>query len=267
VEKHVPPLFYSRELSMRSVRKVLRTIKNRSKEGYRWFLKAGVLPLFVRPEVAVSCAFSTVSPLSAERVVATALRCAASTSPPSPEKVIANYLLGMSLLGRYGTDELEWRVFPERAIITPDTARIPRSTRRDMNRGDFEITRNRDFEGVLRGCIRQKWSWITEPLTDIYKELRALGVAMTLESYRDGQLVGGQLGLMVGSTFAGLSAFHAIDGAGTVIWGTMMEELLGGGFGLVDCGEMKPHFARHGAYAVPRDVFVERVVHGLIRSR
>jgi leucyl/phenylalanyl-tRNA--protein transferase len=173
----------------------------------------------------------------------------------------------MTLLGRYGTDELEWKVFSERAIITPDTARIPRSTRRDMNRGEFEVTKNRDFEGVLRGCKRQKWSWITPPLMDVYRGLRALGVAMTLETYRDGQLVGGQLGLMVGDTFAGLSAFHDVGGAGTVLWGAMMEELLSGGFGLVDCGEMKPHFARHGAYVVSRDVFLQRVVQGVIRSR
>ncbi len=267
VETHVPLLFYARELSMRSVRKTLRTIRNRSKEGYRWFLQTFVLRLFVRPDVAVSCAFAAASPSSSEKVVATAMRCAAGTYSPSPERLIANYLMGMDLLGRHGTNELEWKVFPERAIITPESAKIPRSTKNYMKRNEFEITWSRNFEGVLEGCQRQKWSWITDPLMEIYKELFRMGVARSLEAYQEGRLVGGHLGFTVGRTFAGMSAFHDVDRAGTILWGTLMRKLMDGEIGMVDCGEQKPHFARHGAYVVPREEFVQRVVQGVIRSR
>jgi leucyl/phenylalanyl-tRNA--protein transferase len=267
VETYVPPLFYRRELSMRSVWKTLRAIKNGLKEGYRWFLQTFVLRLFVRPDVAVSCAFSAARPSSSEKVVATAMRCAASTYLPSPEGLIANYLLGMDLLGRHGTDSLEWKVYPERAIITPDSAKIPRSTKNYIKRNEFEIVWSRDFEGVLEGCQRQKWSWITPPLMEIYKELFKMGVARSLEAYQEGRLVGGHLGFTVGHTFAGMSSFHAVDRAGTVLWGTLTRKVMDGEIGMVDCGEQKPHFARYGAYVVPREEFVQRVVQGVIRSK
>ena len=191
--------------------------------------------------------------------------------------------MGMDLLGRHGTNELEWKVFPERAIITPETAtpvlnsracgitpesaKIPRSTKNYMRRNEFEIAWSRNFEGVLEGCQRQKWSWITDPLMEIYKELFKMGVARSLEAYQEGRLVGGHLGFTVGRTFAGMSAFHDVDRAGTILWGTLMRKLMDGEIGMVDCGEQKPHFARHGAYVVPREEFVQRVVQGVIRSK
>jgi leucyl/phenylalanyl-tRNA--protein transferase len=221
------------------------------------------MKLFIRPDVAVSTAFLGVSPASREKLAVAAMYHAMSAVPPSPERVIANFCQGMLLLGKDGTNALEWEIFPQRAVITPETAHIPKRVKGYMRQSTLDIERNLDFDGVLRACQRRDSTWINEPLMEIYERLFAMGAAESIEAYQEGELVGGIWGIRVGRTFSVMSMFHTEDRAGTITFGTLVKEVMDGEIGMVDCGLMAPHFSRFGAEAVPREVFMERVARGL----
>jgi len=213
---------------------------------YRVFLGHVALRLFRRPETAIRYAFNAMT--------------------PSPEKVISNYCQGMVLMGKNIQGDLIWHDFPERAIITPETAHIPKRLKRYMKRGEFTIRVDKDFEAVVRACQREGWTWINEAAIDIYTRLFSMGFARSMGAYQGGQLVGGMWGLEVGSTFGAMSTFHRVDRSGAVLFGTMVEMLTNGEWDMVDCGVQQGHFTHCGAQTVARERFIEKVVRGLTRT-
>ncbi len=251
---------------MRLDARIRRCLLRGPRRAYRWFLEKVLIRLFIRPDVAVSTAFLQASPASRAGLAASAMYHAVSALPASPERILANFCQGMVLLGKDGTDALEWEIFPERAIITPETAHIPKRVKGYMRQSTLDIKRNLDFEGVLDACRRSRSTWINEPLMELYKRLFDLGAAESIEAYQDEEMVGGIWGIRVGRTFSVMSMFHSEDRAGTITFGTLVEELMDGEIGMVDCGLMAPHFARFGAQVVSREVFVETVARGLTGS-
>jgi leucyl/phenylalanyl-tRNA--protein transferase len=214
---------------------------------YRVFLARVALKLFRRPETAICYACNAMA--------------------ASPERVISNYCQGLVLLGKNIHGDLIWHDFPERSIITPETAHISKRLRRYMKRDEFTIRVDKDFEAVVRACQREGWTWVNEATIDIYTRLFSMGFARCMEAHQDGELVAGLWGLEVGSTFAAMSMFHRVDRAGAVLFGAMVEMLTSGDWDMVDCGVQHDHFRNFGAQDVSREPFVEMVVHGLHRTK
>lgn len=105
---------------------------------YRVFLERVALRLFHRPETAICYALNAMG--------------------PSPERVISDYCQGMVLPGKNAKGGLIWQTVPERAIITAETAHIPRRLKGYMRRQEFTVAVDRDFDAVLRACQREDWT-------------------------------------------------------------------------------------------------------------
>jgi leucyl/phenylalanyl-tRNA--protein transferase len=195
-----------------------------------------------------------------------AIRFACNIITPTPERVISNYGQGMVLFGRHKTNELFWESNPKRAVITSESAHIPRRLKEYMRKGEFEIRYNVNFESSVRASQRERWTWINEPLINIYKELFSMGFGQSIEVYQGEQLVGGLWGFLLGNTFSIQSMFHQVERAGAISLATLVKRLIDGELGMVDCVQQKPNFARYGAHVVSQENFVEMVIRGLVRS-
>lgn len=221
------------------VKKHLKTqLAKRRQAVQKWALRR----LFREPENAICTAINTLT--------------------FSPERVISNYLQGAVLFGE-GENGLLWKSFPKRAIITPDTAHIPKKLRSLMKRNAFEVRINSNFNEVILACKRDYWTWINDPVIEIYQKLFAMGFVRSHEVYRNGELVGGDWGLIVGSTYTGMSMFHRVDNAGAYAVATVMDLLSKGTYAMVDCGVMNANVPHFGAIAITREAFIEKVVQGL----
>lgn len=228
------------------VRRCVRLLRRIVSKLNRVFLARIALKLFRRPETAICYALNAM--------------------PPSPERVISNYCQGMVLLGKNLQGDMLWHTFPERAIITPETAHVPKRLQRSIRRCNLTVRLDSDFVAAVRACHREAWAWINEATIDIYARLFSMGFARSIEAYRGEQLVGAMWGLEVGRTFGAMSMFHSVNCAGSVLFGTLVEKLMEGEWDMVDCGEPHSHFTRFGAQDVPREEFIERVVRGLPRA-
>ncbi|MDR2471424.1 MAG: leucyl/phenylalanyl-tRNA--protein transferase, partial [Treponema sp.] len=111
-------------------------------------------------------------------------------------------------------DPLLWQSPDPRFVIFPETLHVSRSMEKILRRGDFEVTLNRDFAGVIRRCAEayrpgQGGTWITGDIIAGYTELHRLGHVFSAESWRNGEMAGGCYGVLLGGVFCGESMFAA----------------------------------------------------------
>lgn len=210
---------------------------------YLFFLDRIVMKLFARPDIAI--------------------RCAVSQEKPTPERVISSYYQGLYLIGENRETGFVWRSSPYRAVITTESAHVPKRVRQHMKKEMFDIRKNERFYEVIRKCQhRDRHDWINEPIVDIYNQLHDMGYAASFEAYQDDELAAGMWGLEIGSTYSILSMFHHVDHAGSVLLGTMVKNLKKSQFNMIDCGLMNENFRRYGASKISKDVFIDQVVRG-----
>ena len=189
--------------------------------------------------------------------------------PPTAAEVVGNYARGLLLAGRAAADgeasSFEWLCPTERAVITPETAHVPKRLRPILRRGDLEVRFNQDFDEIIEQCRTQHGGgWLTAEVIEVYRDVHQRGFAGTVGTYRAGQLVGGFWGVQLGRVFSIESMFHTEDHAGAVALATLAESLSGDGpWSVVDCVTLNSNFARYGFAEIPAERFTELVLSNL----
>lgn len=156
---------------------------------------------------------------------------------------------------------LLWFCPDPRFALMPEDAHIPRSLRKRMRRGDFEVRADTAFAQVIRGCARQPrprqdGTWITDEMIEGYTALHAEGLAHSIEAWQDGALVGGLYGVSLGAAFFGESMYTEVPDASKVAFATLLANLVRWRFELVDCQSWTEHLERFGAEEWPRSLFL-----------
>jgi leucyl/phenylalanyl-tRNA---protein transferase len=153
-------------------------------------------------------------------------------------------------------EEIFWVDPEERGVIPLDGFHLSHRLRRTVRDEPFEIRCDRDFSAVMRGCAaatddRPK-TWINEDIIGAYAQLHRRGHAHSVESWLDGELVGGLYGVTLGGVFFGESMFSRVTDASKVALADLVARLRLGRFALLDIQFVTPHLQRFGAVAIPR---------------
>lgn len=186
-----------------------------------------------------------------------------------PGTVLGAYRSGVFPMGigRHGGDPLGWWSPDPRGVLLPDGLHISRSLRRSARR--FEIRVNTAFGEVIAACAdrRRDGRWITPEIIEAYTRLHELGWAHSVETWRDGRLVGGLYGIMTGGLFAGESMFFRETDASKVALAALAERFLGTGPSdserLIDVQWQTPHLQTLGVVEIPRDAYLRRLARAL----
>jgi len=179
-----------------------------------------------------------------------------------PERLMAAYRRG--IFPWYNDDQpiLWWAPNP-RAVLFPQHLKISRSLRKTLRRAPFRVSADTAFDAVIEACSqpreaggqRQTGTWITEDMKQAYRRLHALGVAHSVECWRDDTLVGGLYGIALGRVFFGESMFSRCSDASKVAFVHLVRQLARWDFALIDCQVASPHLSSLGAETIPRDTF------------
>lgn len=86
-------------------------------------------------------------------------------------------------------------------------------------------------------------------------ELHRAGVAHSFETWCDGRLAGGVLGLSIGAAFIGESMFTVVPECGKVALVRLAQHLRQQHYLLFDAQIQNPHLARFGAYQMSEREF------------
>lgn len=179
----------------------------------------------------------------------------------SPERLILAYSQGIFPWPHRGLPLL-WFSPDPRFVIRFDHAHVGRSLRRRVRRREFEVRSDTEFARVLEGCAAsprpgQDGTWITDEIRDGFLALHRLGYAHSIESYLDGELVGGLYGVAIGKSFCGESMFARVPDASKVATVALLGNLCQLGFHFLDCQIYTDHLARFGAEEWPRERFLD----------
>lgn len=178
--------------------------------------------------------------------------------PLTPRLLVAAYAQGVFPMDVEG--RICWFSPDPRTVIPLDGFHASRSLLRVIRRGEFEVRVNTAFREVMLGCAdRSEGTWISDEILDAYCELHRLGLAHSLETWREGELAGGVYGVSLGGAFFGESMFHRRTDASKVALAMLVERLNARGYRLFDVQYTTPHLKRFGAREVPRVEYLERL--------
>lgn len=171
----------------------------------------------------------------------------------SADLLLHAYASGVFPMAESRDDPEVFWVDPKRRGILPlDGFRISRSLGKRLRRGDYEISVNRDFAGVVRGCSDREETWINEEIFDRYLELHVMGFAHSVEVWIEGDLAGGVYGVSLGAAFFGESMFSRRRDASKIALAYLVDRLNAGGYRLCDTQFITPHLASLGGQEIAR---------------
>lgn len=151
---------------------------------------------------------------------------------------------------------VDWYEPEMRGVLPLESFHLPRRLARTVRSGDFEVTFDQDFTGVMRACAKptpgRTVTWINQPILDGYADLFAHGFAHSVECRRDGRLVGGLYGVALGGAFFGESMFSFERDASKVALVHLAARLRGAGYVLLDTQFITEHLRQFGAAEINR---------------
>lgn len=174
-----------------------------------------------------------------------------------PGTVLAAYRLG--LFPMPVEDTVGWWSPCRRGVLELADLKVSRSLAQSVRR--YEVRLDTAFEDVVAGCAdpRRDGGWIDADIVLAYRRLHELGWAHSVETWLDGELVGGLYGLAIGGLFAGESMFSRRRDASKVALVGLVGLLSDGHDRLIDTQWLTPHLASLGVTEIDRADYLDRL--------
>jgi leucyl/phenylalanyl-tRNA---protein transferase len=178
----------------------------------------------------------------------------------SPELLLCAYASGVFPMANDRCDPtIHWIEPRRRGILPLEAFHVPKSLRKVIRQGRFEIRVDRSFPEVIAACAASRperpRTWLNDELLDMYCALHELGYAHSVEAWTDGRLAGGLYGVSLGAAFFGESMFTRRRDASKVALVELVSRLRAGGYRLLDTQFVTDHLRRFGAMEVSRPVY------------
>lgn len=176
------------------------------------------------------------------------------------DNLIYGYMNGIFPMADQSGD-VYWYSPDPRAIIPLESYQPSKSLRPILRQKQFEIRVNTQFRQVMEHCAAprkdEEETWISSQIIDAYVALHQIGIAHSVEAYKDNRLVGGLYGVAIGSAFFGESMFYLESNASKVAFHYLIQLLKTQGFQLLDTQFINDNVKRFGAIEIPKAQYLE----------
>jgi len=181
--------------------------------------------------------------------------------PLDPELLLRAYAVGVfPMADSADAPSVYWVEPKERAILPLDRFHLSRSLKKTLLSERFETTANQAFREIVELCgesaDNRPETWINHQISRAVAVLHAAGHAHSIETWLDGELVGGLYGISLGNAFFGESMVSRATDASKVALAHLVARLRHGGFMLLDCQFMTDHLHSLGAIEVSRQAYM-----------
>ncbi len=141
-------------------------------------------------------------------------------------------------------------------VIPLEGFHISRSLRKRVKQQPYDIRVDTAFHDVIALCAAQsetrKETWINKRIITLYSQLHKMGCAHSVESWQNGELVGGLYGIRIGGAFFGESMFSRATDASKIALVHLVARLKFGGFTLLDAQFVNSHLLQFGTQPVAK---------------
>ena len=158
-------------------------------------------------------------------------------------------------------EDIYWYSPDPRLVLFPEQFIIPDSLHRIIKSNRFEVRFDTVFRQVIEACSKiarpgQDGTWISNDFIDAYSEMHRQGFAHSVETFINGNLVGGLYGVSLGAAFFGESMFFTMNNASKVALHALVERCITNGLRFIDCQVETPHMMRFGAKLISRNDYL-----------
>ena len=160
-------------------------------------------------------------------------------------------------------EEPLWFCPLQRFVIFPSEIHVSHSMKQLLKKNPYQITINKDFEGVMRGCATAQnrneleGAWLGPNIIKAYTELYRQGFAASVEVWEGSQLVGGLYGVTLGRAFFGESMFSLVPSASKLALIFLARMLEAHGGRVIDCQFETPHLRTMGGRFIPYEEYMK----------
>ena len=181
----------------------------------------------------------------------------------SPQRLIEAYRRGIFPWYSEGLPIL-WHCPDPRFVLESARLHVSRSLEKELRRTPWEIRLDTNFDAVVLACAStprkgQRGTWITRAMRAAYRRLFDLGIAHSVEVYRDAELIGGLYGVSIGNVFFGESMFSLESNASKLAFVQLVRWMRSFGVALVDCQQETSYLASFGAESWNRERFLREL--------
>lgn len=178
----------------------------------------------------------------------------------SVDRLILAYANGIFPWPRANAPLLWWSPDP-RMVLYPKDYKPSKSLLQLIRSNKYTITYDKAFASVIKECALiprhgQDGTWITKDMIRAYLRMHREGFAHSVETWCDGELVGGLYGISLGKVFFGESMFYKKRDASKFAFYHLIQVLNKWNFELIDAQQDTPHMRSLGAIIIPRDEFM-----------
>jgi leucyl/phenylalanyl-tRNA--protein transferase len=160
---------------------------------------------------------------------------------------------------------MKWWSPPTRSVLMFEDMHMARRLRRQMRQGNYTVTFDRDFDGVIKACAghragRWRVTWITPKVMRLYAQAFDAGFAHSFEVWNHrGDLAGGGYGMTIGGVFVTESQFSREPNTSKIGFAALNWHLAHWGFAFNDGKVMTPTCHDMGFRDIPRTDFLARL--------
>jgi leucyl/phenylalanyl-tRNA--protein transferase len=185
----------------------------------------------------------------------------------SPQRLEQAYAKGVFPWFSAGQPVLWWSPDPRMVLMTQDF-RLTRSLRKTLRHfaasPSCEVRIDTAFRRVITACAHtpregQAGTWIVPEMVEAYCDWHAQGAVHSVETWVDGELVGGLYGVGRGRMFFGESMFSHRTDASKIALAALVCFCRAHDVLMIDCQQHTAHLASMGARELPRAEFEARL--------
>jgi leucyl/phenylalanyl-tRNA--protein transferase len=168
-----------------------------------------------------------------------------------------------------GQPVLWWSTAP-RLVLEPQRFRFHRSLRKTLQsglaQGQLEVRMDHATDRVIQACAQtpragQSGTWIVPTMVQAYQAWHREGDVHSVETWWDGELVGGLYAVQIGGMVFGESMFSHQSDASKIALSALVAWAMKHQVGMIDCQQATAHLMSMGAHTISRVEFVQHVAH------
>jgi leucyl/phenylalanyl-tRNA--protein transferase len=189
----------------------------------------------------------------------------------TPRRLEEAYRLGVFPWFNPGDPTLWWSPDP-RMVLPVAEFRLSHTLRKALRRfirsAGCELRFDSAFDRVIAACAAtprdgQQGTWIVPEIMAAYGAWHRAGRAHSVETWIDGELVGGLYGVGIGAMFYGESMFAHRSDASKIALAALVAFCRTHGIALIDCQQRTGHLASLGAREISRTTFEAHLARAL----
>ena len=178
------------------------------------------------------------------------------------ELIIQIYKLGIFPMAKNRFDSKIYFVNPKkRALLPIRDFHVSKSFSRFIKKKPFYVTVNTNFKKVINKCATENRSdtWINKTIENQFYDLHKIGVAHSIECWKNDEIVGGIYGIALGGCFFAESMFSSASNASKFALINLVARLYYLNYSILDIQFINDHLRQFGAFEITQDLFKKKI--------